>query len=428
MRSELTFLAGLLAIPCAWADLQAKPHTGVAGIDFESQVGYDVGYNDNVTWQRYGGNETASSWQGIKPIFKAIGERYEDRYLLMYSGDYRRYASDSADNRDNHFFMFNGKWRFGSMHGLSLDLDETFGHEERGRDTTEGFLPEQFKEFGINKPIATRFFNSELRYSYGAPEGRGKAEVALMHKQLRFRNLDSIEDASADFHYYMHDQEWHENSLVAELFDQKAKTLRYRYSFITNQRRYELNPLKDSNEYYLLMGMKNRLSGKTEINGNVAWLYKDFIHNPDSQGFNGLNWDINSDWKPLEQIKLNLHSSQRIKDPTDSGGYILVSNFGLGYEHHWLVDRFSTLVDYSYITEDYKHQTNGRKDRSNLVSLTFNYDYRPSVNFQLKLQWNTMHSNKEKDAFYIGPDYDHEVERTLGYNDSAIIFMTQVQI
>nr|ELS4551463.1 outer membrane beta-barrel protein [Klebsiella michiganensis] len=250
----------------------------------------------------------------------------------------------------------------------------------------------------------------------------------LMHKQLRFRNLDSIEDASADFHYYMHDQEWHENSLVAELFDQKAKTLRYRYSFITNQRRYELNPLKDSNEYYLLVGMKNRLSGKTEINGNVAWLYKDFIHNPDSQGFNGLNWDINADWKPLEQIKLNLHSSQRIKDPTDSGGYILVSNFGLGYEHHWLVDRFSTLVDYSYITEDYKHQTNGRKDRSNLVSLTFNYDYRPSVNFQLKLQWNTMHSNKEKDAFYIGPDYDHEVERTLGYNDSAIIFMTQVQI
>lgn len=36
-------------MPYAWADLQAKPHTGVAGIDFESQVGYDVGYNDNVT-------------------------------------------------------------------------------------------------------------------------------------------------------------------------------------------------------------------------------------------------------------------------------------------------------------------------------------------------------------------------------------------
>ncbi|EMF0807228.1 outer membrane beta-barrel protein, partial [Klebsiella aerogenes] len=201
-----------------------------------------------------------------------------------------------------------------------------------------------------------------------------------------------------------------------------------RYSFITNQRRYELNPLKDSNEYYLLFGMKNRLSGKTEINGNVAWLYKDFIHNPDSQGFNGLNWDINADWKPLEQIKVNLHSSQRIKDPTDSGGYIMVSDFGVGYEHHWLVDRFSTLVDYSYITEDYKHQSNKRKDKSNLLSLTFNYDFRPSVNFKLKLQWNTMHSNKDTDTFYIGPDYSHAVDRTLGYDDSAIIFMTQVQL
>lgn len=44
-----------------------------------------------------------------------------------------------------------------------------------------------------------------------------------MHKQLRFRNLDSIEDASADFHYYMHDQEWHENSLVAELLIKKPR-------------------------------------------------------------------------------------------------------------------------------------------------------------------------------------------------------------
>ncbi|HDR2793547.1 MULTISPECIES: outer membrane beta-barrel protein [Enterobacter] len=428
MRSRFAILAGLLSVPYAHADLQAKPHTGIAGIDFESQLGYDIGYDDNVTWQHDSQDAIGSSYQNIKPVVKAMGERQEDRYLLMYSGDYRYYANDSADNRDNHYFMFNGNWRFGDKHGLALDLEETLGHEERGRDTTEGFLPEQFKEFGIDKPIGTRFFNSELRYSYGAPEGRGKAELALQHKQLRFRDLDSINHASDDFGYYMRDQEWHEDNLVADVFDQKAKTLRYRYSFITNQRRYELNELKDSNEYYLLFGMKNRLTGKTEINGNIAWLYKEFIHNPNSQGFNGLNWDITADWAPLEQVNVNLHSSQRIKDPTDSGGYILVSTTGIGYEHHWVVDRFSTLIDYSYITEDYKHQSDKRKDTSNLVSLTFNYDFRPSINFKLKLQWNTMHSNKDTDTFYIGPDYTHAVDRTLGYDDSAIIFMTQVQI
>ena len=213
---------------------------------------------------------------------------------------------------------------------------------------------------------------------------------------------------------------------MAELFDQKAKTLRYRYSFITNQRRYELNPLKDSNEYYLLFGMKTDCRAKPRLMVTLR-LYKDFIHNPNSQGFNGLNWDITADWKPLEQMKFNLHSSQRIKDPTDSGGYILVSNFGVGYEHHWLVDRFSTPVDYSYITEDYKHQSNKRKDQSNLLSLTLNYDFRPSINFKLKLQWNTMHSNKDTDTFYIGPDYSHAVDRTR-LRRFGHYFMTQVQI
>ena len=71
---------------------------------------------------------------------------------------------------------------------------------------------------------------------------------------------------------------WSPNFLI------KSQNAALSLQFITNQRRYELNPLKDSNEYYLLVGMKNHLSGKTEINGNVAWLYKDFIHNPDSQG------------------------------------------------------------------------------------------------------------------------------------------------
>ncbi len=178
MRSELTFLAGLLAMPYAWADLQAKPHTGVAGIDFESQVGYDVGYNDNVTWQRYGGNEIGSAYQGVKPIFKAIGERYEDRYLLMYSGDYRRYASDSADNRDNHFFMFNGKWRFGSMHGLSLDLDETFDYEERGTAIPpRGFSPSSLKSLALISPSPRASLTVNCAIATGRRKGAVKQKL-----------------------------------------------------------------------------------------------------------------------------------------------------------------------------------------------------------------------------------------------------------
>ena len=48
--------------------------------------------------------------------------------------------------------------------------------EERGRGITEGFVQEQFRQFGITSPLSPHFVNSELRYSYGAPEG-----LSLIH-------------------------------------------------------------------------------------------------------------------------------------------------------------------------------------------------------------------------------------------------------
>lgn len=46
-------------------------------------------------------------------------------------------------------------------------------------------LPSQFRQYGIKSPLTTNFINSELRYSYGALDGRGKAELALLYKSWR---------------------------------------------------------------------------------------------------------------------------------------------------------------------------------------------------------------------------------------------------
>ena len=426
--TSASLIIGLVVFPSAWALPVPKSHIGVAGIDFQSQVAADYGHVSNVTYQPWANHEISSSFYHISPLVKMLGERYEDRYLLMYSGDYRAYTQDSADNYANHFLRFNGQWRYGQMHGLSLDMQSTFGHEERGRGITEGFLPEQFEQFGINKPLNTRFLSNELRYSYGAPEGRGKMEVALLYKQLRFMQLGDVHRADSDFYQYIRDQEWHEPSLVVELFDMYSKQNRVRYSFITNQRRYETSSLKDSNEYYLLTGFKGQLTGKTSIDANVSWLYKQFINEPDAQDFNGFNWDIKMEWKPVEHSAVTLHSAQRIEDPSEVGGYVEVTENGIAWTHHWWVDRFSTTVDYSYVMEDYKKQVNNRKDRDGVMTLSASYDFRPSVNFELKYQMDTLHSNKKMDAFFIGPNYSREVDRTLGYDNQLIMLTARVQI
>lgn len=412
----------------SWADLTPKSHIGIAGIDFQSQVGLDYGHENNVTYQAYDQDAVSSDFQSVRPMIKAIGARYQDQYLLMYSGDYRRYDRDSADNYTDHFFRFNGVWRYGLKHGLTLSLEDSLGHEARGRGISEGFRPQQFSDFGINSPLSSELFNSELRYSYGAPKGRGKAEVALLFKKLRLGHVDDIKNTDIDFYNYVRGQEWHENGLIAELSDQYSRTTRFRYRFINNQRRYEVDSQKDNDEYYLEYGIKSQLTGKTRVDANVAWLYKTFDNNPNARDFSGVNWDIQAEWKPLEQSVFTVHTSQHIKDPSEVGGYIMASKYGISYQHFWLADRFSTTFDYSYLAEGYKNYPKDRKDRNRVFTFAMSYNFRPSINVELKYQLNTLRSNQDTDSFFIGPDGDRQVVRMLGRDNSLIMFTAKVQI
>ncbi|WP_107758651.1 outer membrane beta-barrel protein [Dickeya sp. Secpp 1600] len=428
MRTKLIIAAGMIMPHPSWADLTPKSHIGIAGIDFQSQVGLDYGHENNVTYQAYDQDAVSSDFQSVRPMIKAIGARYQDQYLLMYSGDYRRYDRDSADNYTDHFFRFNGVWRYGLKHGLTLSLEDSLGHEARGRGISEGFRPQQFSDFGINSPLSSELFNSELRYSYGAPKGRGTAEVALLFKKLRLGHVDDIKNTDIDFYNYVRGQEWHENGLIAELSDQYSRTTRFRYRFINNQRRYEVDSQKDNDEYYLEYGIKSQLTGKTRVDANVAWLYKTFDNNPNARDFSGVNWDIQAEWKPLEQSVFTVHTSQHIKDPSEVGGYIMASKYGISYQHFWLADRFSTTFDYSYLAEGYKNYPKDRKDRNRVFTFAMSYNFRPSINVELKYQLNTLRSNQDTDSFFIGPDGDRQVVRMLGRDNSLIMFTAKVQI
>lgn len=428
MRTKLIIAAGMIIPLPSWADLMPKSHIGVAGIDFQSQVGLDYGHENNVTSQADDRDAVSSHFQSVRPMIKAIGARYQDQYLLMYSGDYRRYDSDPADNYTDHLFRFNGAWRYGVRHGLTLSLEEALGHEMRGRGITEGFRPQQFSDFGIHSPLSTALFNSELRYSYGALKGRGKADVALLFRKLRLGRTEDIKNTDIDFYNYVLGQEWHENGLIAELSDQYSSATRFRYRFIGNQRRYEIDSQKDSDEYYLEYGIKSQLTGKTSIDANVSWLYKTFDNNPNARDFSGINWDIQTEWKPLKQSIFTVHTSQYIKDPSEIGGYILASKYGISYQHFWLVDRFSTTFDYSYLTDVYKNYPRDRKDRNRAFTFAMSYDFRPSINVELTYQRNTLRSNQDSDSFFIGPNGDRQVVRMLGRDNSLIMFTAKVQI
>lgn len=429
LRIRVVCAGVLIFTSVVQADLKPKSHIGVAGIDFQSRVGTSYGTDSNVTHQVDDNNAIESDYWSVSPQLKAIGERGEDQYLLLYQGDFNRYENSSPDDSERHFMMFDGYWRYGLRHGLKWNVQQSYGEEQRGLGLTEGFNQSQMNQYGFGEDGAQYSqFNTSLRYSYGAPKGRGKLDVMLQTKSFDYENTDQISTANRDFYQYVIEQQWQETTGLIELFDQYSDDSRFRYSFITNRRRYQANSKKDSNEYYLMFGIKSVRSGKTTFEADVAALYKTFPENDSSQSFLGANWDASVEWKPLRHSIWTIHTAQRVKDPRQEGGYILDGTYGISWEHHWWVDRFSTTLSYEYETEDYRMEDNSRFDKTKTAKLAVGYDFRPSIRFEFNYQWQEFKSNEDIDILNIGEFDQYSILRRLGYEQSLIELQLKVQI
>lgn len=310
----------LFMSPQAWAELTPKSHISVAGIDVQSTLGLDYGHDSNVTYQTQSSDEVNSSYLALTPRILALGERGEDKYMLMYSGDLTSYRQSGQDSFNDHSVLFQSSWRFGLKHGLTWSAQQDWGHEARGTGITEGFTSQQLRDFGVTSPLENTFLDSELRYSYGAKEGRGKLEFAWQIKDLEFVNLDEVEKADSDFYQYVQEQQWKENLITADLFDQYSTRTRFRYSLISNLRQYGANSAKNTTENFALFGVNSQRTDKTRIEAEVAWLYKTFPNNDFAQNFSGLNWDVKLQWKPVKHAQIELYGWRKVKDPTEQGG------------------------------------------------------------------------------------------------------------
>ena len=102
-----------------YAALTPKPHIGPAGIEFQSNVDLDYGYDDNVNFQSEKAPHVTSDFFNLKPFLKLEGKRNADTYTVEYLGDYRQYQNDAtSDDYDDHTIRFIGAWE----KGLNNDL------------------------------------------------------------------------------------------------------------------------------------------------------------------------------------------------------------------------------------------------------------------------------------------------------------------
>lgn len=450
---QLTSLvcAGVLLSPSLSVRAEVSPvsHQGPLGLEIKTDVENRYGHDSNLLWQRESSQAIGSDFIGITPEFRMVGERGLDRYQFSYLGDYRRYDSSHADDYADHQFQFDGSWRFSLRNAFKLMYQYRLGHEARGEGLTEGFMlrgdtspcPSDadekegralcgdgtFGRFQINEPL--RFKRSEVggRYSYGAPDARGKLELALSHKDLGYLDKHLYQH---DFERYMAEQEWQENTAIVELFDQVSHVSRFRYTLQTNLRRYPANPHKDSDEFFLITGVMSQLTGKTRIDANIGGIYKRFVNDPQAESFKGLNWDLRLEWQPLDYSKLALISSRTIRDPGGDGGYVSSQLYGAEWLHHWSPG-VATTLSYHDIRDDY-HQSvvcgndnRHRQDDIHRWGMGISYDIRPSVNLGLHYQQADSGSSFAGQPIDIGGKC---YSRALGYDKQQLSLSLKVAI
>ncbi|MDM5090960.1 outer membrane beta-barrel protein [Aeromonas bestiarum] len=425
-----------LGLP-AWGEITPKPHTGPLGLNIQAEVESRYGHDSNLLWQQDDARAPGSDFIGLSPQVRMAGTRGLDRYQLSYQGDYRRYDSSRADDYADHQLQFDGSWRFSLRNAFQLMYQYRLGHEARGEGITEGFLLQgdegdaTFGWFNIAEPLQFRRTELGGRYSYGAPEARGKLELAWSHKVMRYADKHGYLNG---FDRYMTEQEWQENTAIAELFDQVSHASRFRYTLQSNLRRYHASPRKDSDEYFLIAGVMSQLTGKTHVDANVGGIYKHFVNNPQAEDFKGLNWDMRLDWQPLDYSRLSLLTSRTIRDPNGDGGYVSSLQYGAEWQHDWLPG-VATRVSYADIQDNY-HQSvvcggdnQHRLDEIHRWGMGISYDLRPSINLGLNYQLADATSSFSGQPIEIGSGSCSACYgRALGYDKQQLSLSLKVAI
>lgn len=413
----LSLIGLLLPLPgMAQTEPQAVMHTGPWGMQIQTRLDSEYGYNSNVTAQRDPALAIGSSYYGLAPDIRLSGQRGQDRYALSYHGDYRAYTASQADSYYDQRWALNSRWRYGLRHALALNASLDQSHDARGEELTEGFSQSQLERFGVTREMPFQLDDTELRYSYGAPDARGKLELALQQKNKRYQALSTY---TPDFAVYVDEKNWRENTLIAELFDQASRVSRFRYTLQTNQRHYRALPRNDTNDYFAWFGVRSQLTGKTKADVNIGWLHKTFAAG-ESRTFDGLNWDVRVDWMPVSASQLSVISWQRSVDPDSSGVYVNQRRYALGWTYHW-TPSLALLADYRFTRE--KYQGKPRSDSFRDFSVGMEYRLRPSILLSLNYLRSSHSTTNPTDPLFIGNRF---VARNIGYDRNSAALAVKI--
>lgn len=353
------------------------------GYDLIPAFSTELMYIDNVTYAA-DANPQISSWVNVvSPQIKAVTKFGNSNIELGYRLRHGEYFSSNADNYTDHIAHITGNFEMNSRHRFITKARYEDGHDERGRQYSNGF--------GSELDSVDTYKNPEVNgtYSFGADSSPGRLDLNVGYEEI---NYDS--DALA---YPIRDRSY--KKVGGQFFYRLAGSTQLVLDATHQQIDYDVaanpdNPL-DSDETRILAGVSWESSASTTGFAKVGYKEKSF-EAPTRERFTGVDWEVGMKWLPRSYSEFELSTRADTRETNGEGDYIRGQDYRFSWNHAW-VDRFSTTLKLIYEQEDYEgaELVDPRSDDTARASLSADYQFRRWLQLGVYYQFSERDSNRE---------------------------------
>lgn len=387
IRSTLVLAAGcLLASHGALLQAQSADDTGPATItrgpfSILPLLSAEVAYDDNIF--ESASNEVDSWVTYVKPSVSTALETGGQLYALSYSGDYGRYLDSSDDDYEDHNFNAGADLNLGLRHHVQLSANYAMDHEERGKDSSEGFDPDNPS---IDAPLQVDKTLYDGEYAYGSRGSIGRIVLAANYLDVayqnerastRYRDYDST-GASATFYYRV-------LPATSLLFEVRASKNAYALD-------RPGSASLDSQTRHYLFGATWDITELTNGTLKLGHVQREF--DDQARGdFSGFDWELDMRWSPRSYSHVDIIAAREEEEAYGDGNFIDVRRYEIHWNHDW-TDRIGTKIDASYVDETFIGDD--RDEQSMGYGIAVKYRWQRWLSLQLGANFSDRDSNLER--------------------------------
>lgn len=331
----------------------------------------------------------------IEPGVVLSSDRNGNSYNVLYQLSSGHYFDSSDDNYIDHKLISNNSIQLSRRHAIGINYAYINSHQERGT----GLLAGDELSTIADEPVRFSIHSASLTYAFGSQGAKGLIESNIKYENKRFDNyrditLTNYSQLSTRY------KDYDEFGGGLGFYYRLSPSTQLLTEFNLASRDYKLNDpetnqSQDNLDTYYYVGARWDLTGKTEGKFRVGLQDKNY-EDKTKTDFDGVSWDLEFSWKPVNYSTFSLAAALRALDPYQGSDFVDRTSFEGDWKHFWVSNFYSKLA-LDYIQDDYSGSQ--REDELIRTDVSLGYELRQYMGIAMGWRQESNDSSIESNTY-----------------------------